>query len=85
MFQHLVNFQQFLEELVILNLSISENNIPEVEFNSHIMNAVHYNSKILDYNNKWSQLFFMEAFHIKTLKPKIKAGVKDSKGLQLFK
>ena len=51
MFQHLINFQQFLKELSILNLPISDNNIPEVELNSHIMNVVHHNSKILDYNN----------------------------------
>ena len=50
MFQHLVNCQQFLEELSILNLSISDN-IPEVPLNSHIMNEVHNNSKILNYNN----------------------------------
>ena len=85
MFQHLVNCQQFLEELSILNLPTSDNNIPEVELNSHIMNAVHYNSKILDYNNNWSQLCLLEAFYIKTLKPKINAGLKASKELQLFK
>ena len=85
MFQHLVNCQQFLEELSILNLPISDNNIPEVELNSHIMNAVHNNSKVLDYNNNWSQLCFLEAFYIKTLKPKINAGLKASKELQLFK
>ena len=85
MFQHLVNCQQFLAELSILNLSISDNNLPEVELYSHIMNAVHNNSKILDYNNNWSQLCFLEDFYIKTLKSKIKAGLKVSKELQLFK
>ena len=84
MFQHLVNCQQFLEGLSILSLPISGNNIPEVELNSH-MNAVHHNLKILDYNNNWSQLCFLEAFYIKTLKAKINAGLKDSKELQLFK
>ena len=63
MFQHLVNCQHFLEELSILNLPISDNIIPEVELNSHIMNAVHRNSKILDYNNNWFQLCFLEAFY----------------------
>ena len=84
-FQHLVNFQQFLEELSILNLPISDNNIPEVELNSHIINAVHHNSKILDYNNNWSQLCFLEAFYIKTFKPKINASLKASKELKIFK
>ena len=85
MFQYLVNCKQFLEELSILNLPISGNNITEVELNSHIMNAVHKNSKVLDYNNNWSQLCFPEAFFIKTLKPKINAGLKSSKKIQIFK
>ena len=85
MFQHLVNCQQFIEELSILNLPISESNIPEVELNSHIMNAVHNTSKILDYNNNGSQLYFLDVFYMKTLKPKINAGLKASKELQLFK
>ena len=84
-FQHLVNFQQFLEELSILNLPRSDNNISEVELNSHIMNAVHNSSKVLDYNNNCSQLCFLEDFYIKTLKPKINTGIKASKELQLFK
>ena len=75
MFQHLVNCQQFPEEINILNLPISDNNIPEVELNEHIMNAVHHNLKILDHNN-WTQLCFLEAFN---------AGIKASKELQLFK
>ena len=85
MFQHLVNCQQFLEELSILTLPISDNDIPEVDLNSHIMNAVHCNSKILDYNNNWLQLCFLEDLYIKTLKSKINAGIKASKKLQLFK
>ena len=85
MFQHLVNCQQFLEELSILNLPISDNNFPEVELNSHIMNTLHNNLKVLGYNNNWSQLCFLEAFYIKNLKPKIIASLKASKELQLFK
>ena len=65
MFQHLVNCQPFLEELSIPNLPISDNNIPEVELKSHIMNAVHDNSKILDYNNNWTQLCVLEVFILK--------------------
>ena len=80
-----VNCPQFLKELSILNLPISDNNSSEIELNSHIMNAVHHKSKILDYNNNWSQLCFLEAFYIKTLKPKINAGLKASEELHLFK
>ena len=80
-FQNLVNCQQFLEELSSLNLPISDNNIPEAELNSHIMNAVHNNSKVLDHNNNWSQLCFLGAFYIKTSKPKTNAGLKASQEL----
>ena len=66
-------------------MPVSDSNIPEVELNSHIMNAVHNNSKILDYNNSWPQLCFLEAFYIKTLKPKMNADLQASKELQLFK
>ena len=51
--QHLVNSQQFLEELNILNLPISDNNITKVELNLHIMNTVHNNLKVLDCHNNW--------------------------------
>ena len=78
MFQHLVNCQQFLEKLSILNLPISDNNAPEVELNSHVMNTVHNNLKVLDHNNNWSQLRFLEAFYIETSNPKTNAGVKAS-------
>ena len=85
MFQHLVNCQKFLERWSILYLSISDNNISENELNWHVMNAIHCSSTILDYNNNWFQFCFLEAFYIKTLKPKINAGLKVSKELQLFK
>ena len=46
-FQYLVNCHQFLEGLSIINLLISDSNIPEVELNSHIMHAMYHKSKIL--------------------------------------
>ena len=85
MFRRLVNCQQFLEELSILNLLVCDNNITEVELNSHIMNAVHNTSKVLHCNNNWSESCFLEAFHIKTLKSKINSCLKASTELQLFK
>ena len=60
MFQHLVNSQQFQKELsiLILNLTISDSNIPEVELNSYIMNAVHHKLKILHYNSVGTNYIF---------------------------
>ena len=69
MFQHLVNCQQFLEKLSILNLPISDNNIPKVELNSHIMSAVHNNSKVLDHNNNYVfwRLFILKLQNLKLM------------------
>ena len=64
-FQHLVNCQQFIEEFCILNLPISYINIPEIELNSHITNAEHHSSKILDYNNISSSYVFWRLFILK--------------------
>ena len=51
---------------------------------SHLQNAVISNIKILDKNNKWGQLQFLETYHIKKLAPEIHFGLKSSKELQLF-
>ena len=59
-------------------MPISDNNIPEIEFSLQITNSVHHSSKIQDYNNNWSQLCFLEAFCIKTLRPQINVGFKDN-------
>ena len=51
----------------------------------HLDNAVINNVKILDKNDKWGQLQFLEAYYIKKLAPEIHFGLKASKELQLFK
>ena len=50
----------------------------------HLHNAVINIVEILDKNNKWGQLQFLEAYSIKKLAPEINFGLKTSKGLQLF-
>ena len=51
----------------------------------HLYNAVINNAKIIDKNDEWGQLQFLEAYYIKTLAHEIKVGLKASKELQLFK
>ena len=48
----------------------------------HLHNVVINNVKILDKNDKWSQLQFLEAYYIKKLAPEINFGLKSSKELQ---
>ena len=58
-----------------------------ISFNDHKLNAVLQNYTILDYNPhnlKWDQSSFLEAYHIKKLKPKINHGIKASKEFVLF-
>ena len=51
----------------------------------HLRNAVINNVKILDNNEEWDELQFLEAYYIKALAPEINLGLKASKKLQLFK
>ena len=49
--------------------------------NNNFLNNCH----IIDGNNNWSQLSFLEALYIKILEPEINDGLKVSKELDLFK
>ena len=48
----------------------------------HLHIAMINNVEILDKNDKWSQLQFLEAYYIKKLAPEINFGLKSSKELQ---
>ena len=52
--------------------------------NLHLHNAVINNVKILDKNNKSSQLQFLEVYYTNKLAPEINFGLKTSKEIQLF-
>ena len=51
----------------------------------HLHNVVINNVKILDKNNNWGQLQFLEAYYIKKLAREINIALRASKELQLFK
>ena len=50
----------------------------------HLHNVVINNVKILDKNDKWGQLQFLEVYYIEKLAPEINFGLKASKELHLF-
>lgn len=85
MYQHLINCTAFDDQLKLFALPdvSSENTIVNKE--DHLYNAVINNAKIIDRNDKWGQLQFLEAYYIKTQAPEINVGLKASKELQLFK
>ena len=82
--QHLKNCNDFHDLTDIFNLAQLFGESHGINHNEHILNAVLNNCNVLDSNDNWSQLAFLEAFYIKKLRPKINDGLKASKELQLF-
>ena len=76
------SYFQELGQLYSLSCDCGTVNIHIME---HLINAVLNDCYIIDQNNTWSQLSFLEAYHIKTIKPEINDGLKASKEWGLFK
>ena len=85
MFLHLFNCQAFRDVVSLFGLP-NENHDSRytIDVKEHIKNAVFDNYCILDSNDSWSQLSFLEAYYIKSLSPAINKGLKASRELQLF-
>ena len=71
MYNHLHTCEKYHE---LLNMNMC----PDLNINLHIYNAVMQNSIILDSNDNWNQLEFLEAYSIKNLKPAINFGLNAS-------
>lgn len=84
MHQHLKHCIEFHDVTNLFALTRLFGNSDGINHKEHMINAVLNNCKILDTNDNWSQLSFLEAFYIKKLRPKINDGLKASKELQLF-
>ena len=82
--QHLKKCNNFHDLTGMFNLTRLFGESHLINHEEHILNAVLNNCKVLDSNDNWSQLAFLEAFYIKKLRPKINDGLKASKELQLF-
>ncbi|XP_066914554.1 uncharacterized protein [Clytia hemisphaerica] len=81
---HLNNCSSFHDLTDMYNLAQLFGESQGINHKEHILKAVLNNCKILDSNDNWSQLAFLEEFYIKKLRPKINDGLKASKELQLF-
>ena len=84
MHQHLTNCTAFQETVNINALPELLNDSKQIDHKAHVLNGVLNNCDIIDSNDNWSQLCFLEAFYIKKLSPSINNGLKASKELQLF-
>ena len=82
--QHLNNWTAFQETVNINALLKLFNYSKQIDHKAHVLNGVLNNCDIIDSNENWSQICFLEAFYIKKLSPSINNGLKASKGLQLF-
>ena len=84
MHQHLTNCTTFQETVNINALPELFNDSKQIDHKAHVLNGVLNNCDIIDSNDNWLQLCFLEAFYIKKLSPSINNGLKASKELQLF-
>ena len=84
MYQHLSNCSTFNDHIMLFTLPDAATDTTIVSKELHLHNTVINNVKILDKNDKWGQLQFLEAYYIKKLAPEINFGLKASKELQLF-
>ena len=81
MYGHLINFSAFNDHIMLFTLPDAATDTTIVSKELHLHNAVINNVKILDKNDKWGQLQFLEAYYIKKLAPEINFGLKASKEL----
>ena len=86
MFKHLSECEMFKETCTLYALPslYNESDPNEISLTSHILSAALQNHEILGFNYNWSQLLFLEAYHIKNHDPVINHGLKASKELLLF-
>ena len=70
MHRHLRNCSYFQELGQLYSLPCDDETV-NIDIKENATNAVLNNCRIIDQNNNWSQLSFLEAYYIKTLKPEI--------------
>ena len=85
MYLHLTNCAQFAEYLKFYALPDIDAVNTIVSKELHLHNAVIENTEIIDHNDNWAHLQYLEAYYIKTMSPEINIGLKASKELQLYK
>ena len=84
MYRHLRSCSYFQELGQLYSLPCDDETV-NIDIKENTTNAVLNNCRIIEQNNNWSQLSFLEAYYIKTLKREINDGLKASKELDLFK
>ena len=84
--KHLFECEHFHHIVNLHNISVYSELEPSfIETHYHISAAISENTKIIDRNNKWTQLCYLESFYIKRLAPALNIGIKATKKLNFFK
>ena len=83
MYQHFTNCVQFAEYLNYYALADIDVINTTVSKELHLNDAAMENTKIIDHNNNWAPLPYLDPYYIKTKSHEINIGLKASK--ELFK
>ena len=84
--KHLNECEHFHHIVNLYNISVYlEFGHSFIETYYHISSAIAENTRILDKNNNWTQLCFLELLYIKRLNPALNVGIKATKKLNLFR
>ena len=83
--KHLYEWEHFHHIVNLVNISVCSNSEPSfIEDWYHISSAISKNTRIIDKNNSWTQLCFLESLYIKRLNPALNADIKATKELNRF-
>ena len=84
--KHLNECEHFHFIVNLYNISVfSDLDQAVIQHYYHIHAAVLQNTRIIDKNNNWSQLCFLESLYIKRRNPTFNVGIKATKELVLFR
>ena len=74
--QKIFNYAQFAEYLKFYALPDLDDVNTIVSKEMHFDNALTENTKIINHNDNWAHLQYLEAYYIKTILPEINIGLK---------
>ena len=84
--KHLYECEHFHHIVNLHNISVYSELKPSfIETHYHISATMSENTKIIDRNNNWTQICYLESLYIKRLAPALNIDIKATKEFNLFK
>ena len=84
--KHLYECEHFHYIVNLFNTSVCSISEPSfIEAWYHISSAIPSNTRVIDKNNNWIQLCFLESLYIRRLNPVLNEGIRATKELNLFR